>query len=236
MTEWWNTIPTELQIILIMLTLVCVTAVSLWGRIRITWGRRKIGIGKENNNRGDKQCMECTKYHRAEAAKFNFKISRVESETIQAKMNYVEQQLLDLKSSMYSAYSDMINEEPDMETKLDNFNIRIKLSLYDVIQDEIRRSIKENGFHTKKGEKFETYVNTQITVIHHRLEEVLLTFYKSTIIQTLLKRIQGKFENSIRKIYQKCKELELDSKKKISEYESAYDNELDILSGLKERT
>jgi hypothetical protein len=207
--RWLATLPLTWQITLPILVIVAIVIIALYGKVWFTMGKKTFGIGKGGNRKRD--CMECSKFHRAEAAKVNRKIVRIESSIMKSKMNYVEQKLLDIKRTIYTQFSKDLKsaQTKGIESALRDFSTRIDLILEKGVQNEIRRSIKENGFHERSGKDLNEYIKEQHNVILDIIEEGLLLYYDNELIVSISEAISQDVAESVESIYRKSTEIEI---------------------------
>lgn len=233
MLEIISSIPIGWVITLIILGMLLVTFISIKGNVVIKWGKKRLGIGKQNLSKG-RTCMDCSKLHRSKAAKVHFKIIRIESNILKSKMNHVEQELLTLKRNLYTTFSKIIKllYTTKLENKMKDFNTRICLILEDVVKDEIRRSIKENGFHEKTGDEFYKYVEGQKKMIQDIIEDNLLVYYDNDIILKISDQINKTLNIIMKSIYEEVKNIEVKAIKDIEVCEQKYETDLDNFIGL----
>lgn len=226
MGAWYIALPIIWQVTLPILAMVFLTIIALKGRVVIGWGKKKIGIGKDSVK--ERTCMDCSIHHRSAAAATNFKITRVESSIMKNKMNNAEQELLDLKRNMYTNFSKIVKTQKvdNIESEMKEFNTRIRLILNDVVKDEIRRSIKENGFHQKTGDDFVRYIDGQIKVINDLIEDSLLLYYTNETILTISAAVKDNLAKVVKSIYFEARAIELKAVTKIKKYEKEYDDKL----------
>lgn len=229
--KWLGTLPLTWQVTLPILFMVFVVIIALYGKMWFTIGKNKIGIGKDGVGRR-RSCVDCSKFHRAEAAKVNRKISILETGIIKKKMNFAEQKLIDLRHIIYTEYSNTIKEEPHTDASLIDLSTRVKLVVTNSIKNEIRRSIKENGFHEHEGQRFIQYAEQQSNTLIGILEEELMTYYDNDMIISLTLKLKPSIMHIVYDIYNNAKNVEIESLEKISELESKYDEYIDTYAGL----
>ncbi len=227
MTQWFIAIPILWQVTMIILAMIFITIIAVYGHIWVGWGKKKIGIGRETTAK-ERMCMDCSMHHRSTAAKVNFKITRIESSIMKNKMNNAEQELLDLKRNLYTNFSKILKTRKvdNIESELKEFNTRIRLVLNDVVKDEVRRSIKENGFHQKTGDTFVRYVDGQVKVINDLIEDTLLLYYTNDVILEISGATKDKLVKVVKSIYHEAKEIELKATTAIKKCEKEYDDTL----------
>lgn len=243
--KWLLALPLAWQIILPIILIASVVIISIYGRVLVTAGKKSIGIGRKGSNK-KRDCVECSKYHRAEAAKVNRKITRIESGITKNKMNFVEQKLLEIKREMYTKFADILKSSKtddygytvgrckDCDSGnyssykiMQYFKDRIEWILGDSVLDEIRRSIKENGFHERDGKELMDYMKQQHNTIMDIIEEDLLLYYDNDTILALSKAVDQKVLQVVQEIYMKSTEIELKALAEINKLEFDYDSSLD---------
>jgi len=231
MWTWIITLPLVWQITLPIVFMLLVTVLGLYGKVWFSIGKNKIGIGGDKASK-KRSCLDCSKLHRAESARVNRKIIMIESTLMRDKMNVAEQKLLELRGAVYKAASHKLKEEGVTDDDLLNLTTRLKLAFKNTLKDEIRRSIKENGFHDKDGREFDDYVDDQKNAIIHLIEEEFLTYYDADCIAAVLLQVDSKISACVRDIYTNAKEVETDAVANINKLEAEYDEQIDAFIGI----
>jgi hypothetical protein len=148
-------------------------------------------------------------------------------------MNYVEQKLIDLDHIIYTEYSNKIKQDTAYEEKtLKNLKTQVKLVVKDTIKNEIRRSLKENGFHDYEGQRFSDYVKNQSKTIIGKLEEDFLYYYDNSMIIALTITLRSYILDILWEIYDNAKLVEIEASDKIKEIEKQYDELIDKYIGV----
>jgi len=229
MFSWLLTLPWGWQVGLAIIAMFLITIIAIYGKLWFSVGKNKIGIGGKKQKRS---CMDCSKLHRAESTKVNRKIAKIETSATKGKMTYAEQKLLDLKRTLYKAFSTKLKGDGQDYKELRDLNARLKLTLKVSVQNEIRRSFKENGFHERDGGTFTEYVEDQTGTILDILEEDMMLYYDNTLISNIIDETKTEISDTLYSVYNNAKIVEVDSITKIHKLESDYDDSIDEFIGI----
>lgn len=110
-----------------------------------------------------------------------------EVKIIREQMRITDMALQDFLRDAKQVHLDLINARTTKENyaqainDLDVYSLRIQIAADDV-QDEIRRSFKENHFHEKNPAEFAVYVNKQLEVLFRIVEDAIDHRYASPLL------------------------------------------------------
>lgn len=109
-------------------------------------------------------------------------------------------------------------------------------TLETMVKLEIRRSMKENGFHEMDEPSFQMYLNTRHKVIYQIIIKQIINLYPKAAgmllsQEEILRQSEELIPNIntiIDEIYRNAKNIKLDSEKEIKKIEDQFQNELEV--------
>lgn len=216
---------------------------AIWGRVNIKWGKAQIGFGSSKNNK--RNCNNCVVLTFSEREKFELKRRQLENSILKSQMNFAEHKIEGVLFSLTQNYREHLKEKrtdtPDLEREQQECTLYeeiLKQSLSHV-QDEVRRSFKENGFHEISGLEFQSYVKNKSQDLVNIARNYFLHRYPAIgmIISSSDRHDRlnvDKLEDIIFDIYINAKNVRIKTQKDIEELEKEFINKIQELIKLKE--
>jgi hypothetical protein len=234
--EWFISLPLPVQIVSVILFLVLLFGLGYIGKVNLKFGRNIISFGRTPK----RSCADCIlvlfgKRERLEVQR-SFFLNRI----LKEQMNFAEQKILEVQSILLAAYRDMLSKKrtADISSSEENKQYRlyqgILFSALMSIKDELRRSFKENGFENLHGNDFSAYVKSKsmalISIGRDHIND--LYPYDGMLITNkdrmeVLENLMPKFEGMCFDLFSRAKEIKIETKKKASELEQEFANEID---------
>lgn len=237
MWTWIATLPVIWQIALPVIVLIAIVIMSMWGHAKFTWAGKVIGFGTPHND-----CKKCKDLVMTKAIKYATECEIVKNSVLRDQMNYVEQKLQEICLAFTQSYREMIvsyrkpNEPMDYQREQKEYLLyqETLCNALEIIKKELRRSMKENGFFEMSAMEYASYCKSKTTTVISMEKEYVTSRYPfEGMIIPLLERFAKtdiKFiEGIIFEIFNKSKEIVLDSKEKLKQLSDKFDSDLDNL-------
>jgi len=195
----------------------------------------------KNNNQIKKHrsCGECISYIFILREKLQHEKDNIIGSILRQQMGYSEQKIAEVSSIFYSKYREIIvkkrkTHNMDEEGKQCLLFLGLLRETLSLIKDELRRSFKENGFHTISGTLFQEYVrgkqrhllalSKQNLIDRYPLADMIVTVEDGIKnINTLLPQL----EDLLFDVYTKAKEIKIDSEDKIDKLNNSFTETID---------
>jgi len=205
--EWWQGL-----IFIIVLGLIIIIS---------GYGKKIIEKIKEQFTPKKLKCEVCIKMVLMKSIMIQTKMGFILNNILRDQMNIVEQKISEIKTILINTYSEELNKSRSIEK--DNrylYDETIQYKLYlglindalFLVKDELRRSLKENGFHKKAGLEFSVYVKDKVKQIIYLIEQHLRNLYPMMGMIVLLDKELENINNNSHKIEDIMFELFADSK------------------------
>jgi hypothetical protein len=194
-------------------------------------------IGSKFNKK--RSCGDCILLIFGISEKYKKDIDRIDRKILEKQMNYVEQKIETITLDLLRTYKEdqmlIVDEKSNYSTEIvDRDYINYKEALanaIDLAKKEIRRSFKENGFHTKDGKEFADYVKEKAVDLLAIARRYMMSSYCKNAFVPLEYRFkrfdERKFEDLVFDVYIKAKEIKVDSENRITELENEFKIEMD---------
>jgi len=232
------------HIFLIISILVAILVISIFGHVAIDWGKRQFSFGdNKSDGRSCKDCLMLLLGKRTQfEAIYNTKISTI----LRDQMNYVEHKLQEITFELENTYREDFlyfrkNVDNGMESKeFILYQELLRNSLYET-KDEIRRSFKENGFHTMNNNEFDEYIKERSKLLLTIAREHIQRSYPMNMIIPVIERFKRydtisskKIDQLIRDMYVNAKEVRCRVEKELEELQTKFIGDVDSLVESKE--
>lgn len=133
-----------------------------------------------------RSCGDCILILMGEREKFEFNMRKRLDKLLKAQMNFVEQKMIEMEGMLISSYTVLFNSAQNhAQFTGDGSNIEYKM-FYGLIRDvlmtvknEVRKSLKENGFYEITDTEFSVYVKDRVQVIITIMSQQLRNLYPS---------------------------------------------------------
>lgn len=218
-----------------------IIVLAIWGKVNIKWGKTQIGFGAPKQ----RSCRDCMVLTFSEREKFEVKRRQLENSILKSQMNFAEHKIEGFLFSLAQDYREHLKEKrngtPDLEKEHQDCTLYeeiLKQSLI-TVQNEVRRSFKENGFHELGGVEFQNYVKNKAQDLINRGKSYFMHRYPPTgMIITLDERLSrlnaAKIEDICFDVYVNAKESRVKIEREIDEMEKDFIGKIHQILQLKE--
>jgi hypothetical protein len=192
-----------------------------------------------------RSCGDCILLIFGTSERYKVQMETLRRNILMNQMTYVEQKIESLTLELLRTYKEdqvlIVNEKSVYSIEIvdrDYINYKEALSnAIDLSKKEIRRSFKENGFHTKEGKDFADYVKEKaVDLLSIARKYMMNAYYRDSFVPLeyrFKKFDERKFEDLVFEVYIKAKEVVIDTENKVKELENKFKIEIDNL--VKER-
>jgi hypothetical protein len=184
MWEFLKSLPVGWAITILILGILAIIIVSLWGKLKAKFGKEEISLGggKEDSPKSEKQkessahapkrsCGDCVLILMGEREKYELQFRKEHDRILKTQMVFVEQKLIELQTLLINSWNEDIHISTKNGATTVDESVQHKL-VYGLLKDaliglkdEIRRSLKDNGFYDLNSSEFSDYVKERIRVI-----------------------------------------------------------------------
>jgi len=242
---WFVQLPLPLQLTIIITVVLVIIGMSLIGKVSIRLGWNKLSFGRTDNKPGVKapgSCSDCRKLIMTRTMKFDADINKVRNCVLRDQMNYAEQKLQEMAFQLSSTYREDIVNNRLPGASIDVIRENKEYILYQEalansllpIKNEIRRSLKENGFIDMSAPEFTDYIKNKTKLLITMGQEYIRSRYP---FENMIVKIQDRFnqtpeemiEGSVNDFYTKAKQMVLDANEKMDEIGEEFDKDMEEL-------
>lgn len=188
MVKWFETLPWQWQIFIVILTIISVVIISIYGKFVFQRGKVLIGIGgnKKDSGEGEKHkhpCEECYMIIRKQILETERKIKTVESSRMDRQMNFFDQKVEELQTDLLDIYTENMNKNrtTGMTSGLETVQFRLfeglLMDAFNLTKKEIRRALRENGYNTLQTEDYITYIGNEARTLTNMVYNHLRRLY-----------------------------------------------------------
>jgi len=228
---------------IILAILVSILVISLFGKLGWTSKFFKFGIGKDKVTRTKKRtCMDCIRILLGKTSKYQMKRDQIQNSVLKNQMTFAELKIKEVELYLVQDYRHSLFSRRTAETNLQleqkEFLIyqEALANACELIKTEVRRSFKENGFHTLSGTEYSTYVKSKVENLISVGREYLMTRYPfdgmTISLDERFKMLdKSKINNEIFDMYNRAKEIMKDADKDILELDTKYEKEINEFIG-----
>jgi hypothetical protein len=191
--EWWQGL-----IIIIAMGLMLIIS---------GYGKKVVEKIKETVKPKKLKCEVCIKMVLMKSIMIQTKMGYISNNVLKDQMNIVEQKISEMKTILINTYSEELNKSRLIEKNnqyLYDETIQYKLYLglindaLFLVKDELRRALKENGFHEKSGLEFSAYVKDKVKHIVYLIEQHMRNLYP---MMGMIVSLEKELENINKNIY-----------------------------------
>jgi len=234
--EWFIGLPLAVQIIGVVLFLSLLFGLGFIGKVNLKIGKNIITFGRG----GKRSCADCILLLMAKRERFESQRNFILNRVLKEQMNFAEQKLLELQSILLTSYRGMLSLKKKSEDSSVEINKQYRLyegilaSGLQATKDEVRRSMKENGFEHLKGTEFASYIkNKFITLVEIGKDHINDLYpYEGMIISIEdrmknLEKVIPRLEGLCNDLFVKAREIKLDAHSRIDKLEKEFAKEMD---------
>jgi len=244
MWEFLKSLPVGWSITIFILGILAIVIVSLWGQLKAKFGKEEISLGGDKDSISDRQkksddssrgfprpkrsCGDCVIILMGEREKYELQIRKGQDRILKTQMVFAEQKLIELQTLLITCWNETIHASMKNGVMAVDESVQYKL-LYGLLKDalievknEIRRSLKDNGFYEINSSEFSDYVKERIKVIISMLIVHIQNIYpdRKGILEVddIISGIQKQnlnISNIINEIYYYTKDVKSDADQKI---------------------
>lgn len=196
----------------------------------VQFGHLIFKFGKKKYNRS---CTDCVKIFSGISDKWRSKRRNIIESVLKEQMTYAEIVLDLIVLTYYRSFRQLqIDLQPNLNKRANDYLVYknvLKVSFME-IKDEIRRSIKENGFCSMNPDDFEDYKSKMANKLFNIHTDYIIDNYPDELIPDVqhVTEIEDRvIINKIKDIYDRAKEIALDKKEEIIKMDTEYDAEMD---------
>lgn len=235
MLSWFIGLPLAVQILIGVLTLICVVILAFIGKFNIQMGGPRISFGRSDK----RNCGDCILLMMSKRERYEVSRDRLMNGILKDQMNVAEQKLLAVKSLLLSSYRDTLRDRRHGDPNVDEENKQYRLyqgvlgNALMSVKDEIRRSFKENGFVCLSGTDFSLYVKDKVATLTAIGRDHVIDLYPySGMTVTVedriknLERIAPALEDICFEMFQKAKDIEKDALRQLNKLNNEFKDEL----------
>jgi hypothetical protein len=249
---WWahliNAIGPAFPWVLITL-LVVLVIISVFGNVGIDWKSKKFTFGRKEDEEevkdSKRSCSDCIMLILGKRTQFESKYHNLQSRILRDQMTFAEHKIQEAKYFLLQTYQQDIEYfrqgDPDLVRENKEYLLyqeAVSNALFDA-KDEIRRSFKENGFHTLDDSEFKMYTRDRtqgiITIVRDYLRRTYPSANMIVPLQDRFKRMDNRniesIEIMISDLYSNAKTVRNKIEEEIIELEKNFIKEIDSLVG-----
>lgn len=188
-----------------------------------------------------RSCFDCILLINSIREHYEVERNEISDGILKLQMNFAEQKMIEMETMLYSKYMESLSKLSlpyDEESKQSIIFYGILKDTQRIIKDEIRRSFKENGFHTFSGMEFSTYVKVRMSTIKALSTQNYMNRYPSHVmvinkeqLMNMMMLILPQMEDVLYDVYTNAKDIRLVSDKKLKDIKAEFVKKLDEFSG-----
>lgn len=234
MWEWLAGLPLFWQIGLPTIAMIVVVVISIWGNAILKWGKRSIGFGRHKNS-----CSKCRQLIMASTLKYKADREIIEFSVLRDQMNYAEQKMHEVFLAQCRSYRDTIVKMRDAPLKIDQAREQKEYLLYQealansfvLIKNEVRRSLKENGFCNMSPVEYTHYCKEKAKSLITIAQEYIMSRYP---FEKMIVPLQYRFkqlnvdeiESHVFSVVDRAKEIHNEAQEKLAKLDKEYDENI----------
>jgi hypothetical protein len=172
-----------------------------------------------------------------EREKFELNMSKKVDHVLKTQMSIAEQKLVEIENTLINGFNERLNIAKKARTEVE---VEYKL-FYGLLRDalinvknEIRRSLKENGFYELSDNEFNMYAKDKTKVIISMVSQHIRNLYPSrgsevsiNEILVMLESKQSTFQGYISDVYTQAKQVIIDTDAEIGELKRMFSEWVD---------
>lgn len=197
-----------------------------------------LNIKNNNNSTKNQNFGDIILSFSVKREKYEFKKRLIESSILKEQMNFAEQKLSVIKFLLLESFRKKLIDV-DLENQLNMVEDNKQFAIYRetlgnalvLMKDEIRRSMKENGFSKMNQNEFNEYINNQHKTILTISKNYILINYPFIGMNVKMDEFKGieqdSITNLIYEIYERAREIKLDIDERLNELNKEFNEEID---------
>lgn len=238
MWTWLASLPLVWQVSLIILVIGAVIGISVFGNFVFKGGLTQISLGRIRMK--GRSCGDCVLILMGKRELLDSKKEFIQRNILKDQMNYVEQKLIEVQTYLTNSYREDIRAARNSNLNLSEEYKQYRLycstlqCALEVVKDEIRRSLKENGFYELSGTDFSNYVKDKAQALVSLGKNYIVNQYPYEGMIVSIEDRLSKLDNYIPKIedmcfnvFQNAKDILRNSKALLSKADSDFAREID---------
>lgn len=238
---------------IIVVILIVLVAISVFGNIGVDWKEKKFTFGHlEQHDQlpiqqqtQKRSCADCIMLILGKRTIFESTYHTLLSRILRDQMTYAEHKIQEAKYFLLQSYQTDIeyfrHGDPDLIRENKEYIIYQETisNALENVKDEIRRSFRENGFHTLEDSEFKSYVKeriqTLITIVRDYLRRTYPTSGMIVPLSDRFKKLDTRgideIEAIISDLYVNAKNVRSKIEDEIKSLESCFISDIDSLVG-----
>lgn len=253
MWDFLAKLPPILSFSIIVLLIIALLIIVLKGKIKAKVGDKEVDVGADTPQKEPdkplstdtatievaaqkRSCGDCLLIMMGEREKYEIKMNKETDRILKTQMTFAEQKLIDIQIMLLNAYSDTLysvrsikNTDPETEAVQHKLFYGLLKDALLLVKDEIRRSLKENGFFELDGSGFSFYVKDKEKTLVSLMEQHLRNLYPDRgvvlNVQDVLKLFgnrAGQIEEIVFEMYTYSKNIKVDADLKMKELKTQF--------------
>lgn len=237
MWTWLAGLPLGWQVALPIIAMVLIVIIAIYGNAIIKWGKKSIGLGHGGHN-----CSRCRQLVMTKSLKYKTDRELVRQSVLRDQMNYAELKMHEAFLGLCRSYRELLLNFRQPEAEVNVILEQKEYLIYQealgnsmiLIKNELRRSFKENGFCEMSPIEYTHYCKEKTKALVTIGREYLMGRYPydNMIIPIQYRFDQldiDKMETMVFNIFDRAKEIQLDSQNKLDELDRKFDKEIEEL-------
>lgn len=235
MWTWLGGLPVGFQIVLPFVGMIIILLIAIFGNAVVKFGKKSIKLGKTDSN----NCSRCRQIVLIKTLKYKTDREMLQQSILRDQMNYAEQKIHEAFLGLCRSFRETLVSFRKPEKKIDTVLEQKEYIIYqeslgnalNLIQNELRRSFKENGFCEMGPVEYTQYCKEKTKALVTIGREYLMGRY---LFENMIIPIHYRFEQlnvenietMAFSIFDRAKEVSIDVNAKIKQLDIIFDAEM----------
>lgn len=213
------------------LAIIAMAWVSRFGNLVWNKGKLSLGGGKKRS------CGDCIVILFSKGKKHEVDRNKFLDRILKDQMNFVEQKIIEIQLKTFQSFRKDVLEfgteidHAEKEKQYKQYCETLKNAL-EIGKNEVRRSFKENGFHSLSGLEYSNYVKDKTQTLISMVKTYLIDHYPhERMVVTLDHRFanldERMIEDEIFEVFNKAKEVRNEAEAKVAELDEGFKKDID---------
>lgn len=263
MAEFLANFPNWLWAIISVLGIIAIVIIALRGRLKATIGDKTIEMG--GNGEGPtsdvtfpqppkttflmpapkRPCGDCILILMGEREKFELQMRKEHDRILKTQMNFAEQKIIEMHNLILNSVAEGIRKHSKIPDSV-NEAVQYKLAYgllkdsFMAVKDDVRRSLKDNGFYEYTGSELSTYIKDRIRTIVSIISQYIRNIYpdRSGIfsLDEIIRIIEMKTPDLsafINDVYSNAKDVKIEADLKVEDIQKQFGKWVDDFVGVR---